>query len=122
MPPKKKAACPANEFIVRSLLLLSSQRYSGQHMAKTLNRAAASVCKYPLPLTSAQDAMQLEHVGAWVADQIARILEGGGPPSPTPTPPVVPPAGDNHNDEPPTQPPKRRRQKEPTVATSGAAD
>ena len=67
-------SCPANERLVRGLLAKAAGQFRGSHMAKLLKRAGKSVCKYPLPVATGQQAMALEHVGAWVAEQIDDVL------------------------------------------------
>lgn len=66
--------CAANAQLVAALYQRARGQYSGQHMARTLVKAAGSICKYPLALTCAQQATQLEHIGPTVADLIGNIL------------------------------------------------
>ena len=70
----KAPLCPANAPLVAALSRRARTQFSQQHMARTLTRAAGSICKYPLPVTSAEQAIQLEHIGPTVADLIGEIL------------------------------------------------
>ena len=113
MPPK--IACPANEPLVRALRQKARGQYSGTHMARTLTKATKSICKFPLPLASGEEAMQLENVGAWVADQIREILDAVGS-SNTDDDDVNAAAGQ-------CSPPKRRRTQAPAqVPSQGTAE
>ena len=67
--------CAANAQLVAALYQRARGQYSGQHMARTLVKAAGSICKYPLPLTCGQQATQLEHIGPAIADMIGGILQ-----------------------------------------------
>jgi hypothetical protein len=66
--------CATNAPLVAALHRRARGQYSGQHMARTLTKAAGSICKYPLALTCAEQATQLEHIGPAVADLIGDIL------------------------------------------------
>lgn len=71
---QQTAVCAANAQLVAALYQRARGQYSGQHMARTLVKAAGSICKYPLALTCGQQATQLEHIGPAVADMIGDIL------------------------------------------------
>lgn len=71
---QQQPVCSANAQLVAALYQRARGQYSGQHMARTLVKAAGSVCKYPLAITCGQQATQLEHIGPAVADMIGGIL------------------------------------------------
>lgn len=71
---QQTAVCAANAQLVAALYQRARGQYNGQHMARTLVKAAGSICKYPLALTCGQQATQLEHIGPAVADMIGEIL------------------------------------------------
>lgn len=66
--------CADNAQLVAALYQRARGQYSGQHMARTLVKAAGSICKYPLALTCGQQATQLEYIGPAIADMIGDIL------------------------------------------------
>jgi crossover junction endonuclease MUS81 len=83
----------ANKTLVTRLKQLARGQYNGSHMGRTLLKAAGSLSKYPVPVTSGQQASQLQHIGSFVATAIDDILAAMAPAASVANaapPPVVP--------------------------------
>jgi len=68
------AACPANEFLVAQLLELQRAEPSDKKKA-LFTTAVASIRKFPLPIVSKADALDLMGVGRFIGGTIGAILD-----------------------------------------------